>query len=117
MTDGDEQDVIVEEIQIRQGTWLEGSRLSYRQIILFIYCWSKELTSIKFCEEELDMGKNAVIDWNNYLREVCADTLINNPVIIGGPNMTVEIDESLFSRCKNNARRVTTTVGIWRNSM
>src|SRR5215831_1231223 len=57
-----------EEIQLRQGTWLEGSRLSYRQIILFIYCWSKQLTSIKFCEEELDIGKNAVIDWNNYLR-------------------------------------------------
>lgn len=95
-----------QDIQVRHGTWLEGSRLTYRQIILFIYCWSKELTNIRFCEEELGMSKSAVIDWNNYLREVCANTLINNPVVIGGPNTTVEIDESLFTRRKNNAGRV-----------
>ena len=27
-----------EEIAVRKGTWLQGSRLSYRQIVLFIYC-------------------------------------------------------------------------------
>lgn len=95
-----------EDTPLRQGTWLQGSRLTYRQVILFIYCWSKELTSIKFCQSELDIAKNAVIDWNNYLREVCASTLINNPVVIGGPNTTVEIDESLFTRRKNHVGRV-----------
>lgn len=77
-----------EEVVLRKGTWLEGSHMSYRQIILFIYCWSKQLTSIRFCEEELDVSKTMVIDWNNYLREVCANSLINNPLVIGGPNMT-----------------------------
>lgn len=94
------------DIPVRQGTWLQGSRLTYRQIILFIYCWSKELTSIKFCECELDISQQAVIDWNNYLREVCANTLVQNPVIIGGRNTTVEIDESLFTRRKNHVGRV-----------
>ena len=37
---------------------------------MFVYCWSKQLTSIKFCDNELDIGKTFVIDWNNYLREV-----------------------------------------------
>lgn len=95
-----------QDIPVRTGTWLQGSRLTYRQIILFIYCWSKELTSISFCECELGIGKEAVIDWNNYLREVCASTLLANPVILGGPNTTVEIDESLFSRRKNAVGRV-----------
>lgn len=95
-----------EEIGVRKDTWLQSSSLPFRQIILFLYCWSKELTSIKFCEEELDIGNNAVIDWNNYLREVCANTLINTPMVIGGPNQTVEIDESLFTRRKNHQGRV-----------
>ena len=95
-----------EDFPLRDGTWLKGSKLSYRKIILFIYCWSKELTSIAFCENELDIKKTAVVDWNNYLREVCAFTLINNPVVIGGPGTHVEIDESLFTRRKNQVGRV-----------
>lgn len=95
-----------QDIPVRQGTWLQGSRLSYRQIVLFIYCWSKELNSIRFCETELEISKSSVIDWNHYLREVCADTLINNPIVIGGPNTIVEIDESLFTRRKNFVGRV-----------
>lgn len=39
------------------------------------------------------------------MREVCADNLLRNPIQIGGPNTTVEIDESLFSRRKNNVGR------------
>lgn len=95
------------DIPLRKGTWLEGSKLPYRTIILFIYCWSYELSSVSFCERELEINHNAVVDYNNYLREVCAWTLIQNPVIpIGGPGMVVEIDESMFSRRKNNVGRV-----------
>jgi hypothetical protein len=88
------------DIPIRQGTWLQGSRLPYRQIILFLYYWSQELTSISFCQLELGMSETATVQWSNYLREVCANKLLLNPVVIGGPNTTVEIDESLFTRRK-----------------
>src|ERR1044071_3160576 len=44
-----------EDVQVRRGTWLQGSKLPFRQIVLFIYCWSKRLTSINFCENELDI--------------------------------------------------------------
>ena len=64
------------------------------------------MTSVTFCKRELDIDDNSVIDWNNYLREVCADHLLANPSVIGGPGMTVEIDESLFVRRKNNVGRV-----------
>ena len=95
-----------QDIPVRRGTWLEGSRLTYRQIILFIYCWSKEMTSLSFCNFELEMNESTTIDWNNYLREVCAHTLILNPVVIGGPGKTVEIDESMFARRKSEVGRV-----------
>jgi transposase-like protein len=91
-----------EDVPLRRGTWLEGSNMQFRTIVIFVYCWSKNLTSIAFCDHELDIRKQCVIDWNNYLREVCADSLLRNPVVIGGPGMHVEVDESLFSRRKNN---------------
>jgi len=91
---------------VRKRTWLKGFHLTYRQIILFIYCWSKELTSVSFCKTELQIEEKEAIKLNKYIREVCAMTMIANPIIIGGPNTTVEIDESMFSRRKNQVGRV-----------
>ena len=34
------------------------------------------------------------MDWYNYIRDVCAQHFIDNPVQIGGPGVEVEIDES-----------------------
>lgn len=95
-----------EQKQLKADTWFHGSHLSYRDATLFIYCWSQELTSIKFCERELNISPATVVDYNNYLREVCAHHLLTNPRRIGGPNTTVEIDESQFVRRKNNVGRL-----------
>ena len=35
------------------------------------------LVFVKWCERELGIGNNCVVDWNNYMREVCANTLLN----------------------------------------
>ena len=61
-----------EERGLRTNIWLEGSRLSIRKIVLFMYAWSYEMTSIDFCQRELGIEASAVIDWKNYLREACA---------------------------------------------
>lgn len=91
-----------QDIGLRKDTWLQDSRLEFRTIVFFIYAWSKELTSIKFCTEELNMSSNSIVDWNNFMREVCAHHLLRNRKKIGGEGMHVEIDESLFSRSKYN---------------
>lgn len=93
-------------VGLRNGTWLEGSRLSCDNVVLFIFSWTKEYTTSQFCADELNMSTHSMTDWKNYLREVCADSLLRNPIKIGGPNMTVEIDESCFSRRKYNIGRV-----------
>jgi transposase-like protein len=93
------------EKQVRNDTWLTGSKLSLPKIVHFIYCWANQYTSIAFCEKELEMSHNAIVDWNNYLREVCANSLLENPTTIGGVNDFVEIDESLFVRRKHNKGR------------
>ena len=68
---------------------------------MFVYCWSKEYTKISFLQHEL-----VTIDFNSYLREVCAANLLANSMQIGGPNISVELDESFFTKCKNHQGRV-----------
>ena len=94
------------DIPLRKGTWLENSHLSFKDVVLFLYCWSHELTSIKFCERELRISSQTIVDWNNFLREICALSLLAIPTIIGGNGLTVEVDESLFSKRKNNVGRI-----------
>ena len=91
---------------LRTNNWLTRSRLPLRKVILFIYCWSRKMTSVEFSKDELELGQNAVVDWNNYLTEMCAWKLQQTNMVIGGANATVEIDESLFSRRKNHAGRI-----------
>jgi len=55
---------------------------------------------MKWCEQSLKRNKNTVIDWNNYLREVC---ILN--IEARNQGKIVEIDKSLFSKLKNNAGR------------
>ncbi|XP_035224743.1 uncharacterized protein LOC118197352 [Stegodyphus dumicola] len=92
---------------IRKGTWFESSRLSVLKCLRFIYGWSEELTSVKWCEKQLEISHGTVVDWNNYMREVCVDSLLKRQQRkIGGPGMIVEVDESMFTKRKNNAGRI-----------
>ena len=94
------------EVGLRKDTWLENSNLPYQKVVLFLYAWSRELSSIDYCKRELDIGHTTVVDWSNFIREVCAADLLANPVVLGGPGITVEVDESLFSKRKNHQGRV-----------
>lgn len=94
------------EVGLREGTWFTGSKYPLNNAILFIYSWTKKYTTTLFCKDELSMSAETVTNWKNYLREVCADSLLKNPIKIGGYGMTVEIDESCFTRRKHNVGRI-----------
>ena len=40
------------------------------------------------------------VDWYNFVRDICAQHFIDNPVQIGGQGIEVEIDESKFGKRK-----------------
>ena len=93
---------------MRVNNWFADSRLPFATAVRFFYCWAKDLTSIKWCEEQLDMADKTTIDWNSYMREAVAEYLIQQlpQQKIGGKDMIVEIDESMFTKRKSNAGRV-----------
>ena len=101
---------------LSSGNWFSNTKLPFLTIVRFIYFWAKELTSIKWCEEQLDICNNTVIDWNVYMRETCIAALIGvEKKRIGGQSKIVEIDESIFKTKKQRRPRFATTMGVRRN--
>ncbi|XP_023243935.1 uncharacterized protein LOC111641917 [Centruroides sculpturatus] len=91
-------------ISIRSNNWFSGSRIPFLTAVRFIYHWTEEVTSIKWCRKHLNICDKTTIDWNSFLREVCFLHLLKQPNRrIGGPGKIVEIDETLFTRRKSNA--------------
>lgn len=92
-------------IGVRQGSWFSDVRLPLTKALWIIYLWSHEIR----ISDEIDINKNTVVEWNHMLREVCVDDLksVDRPRKIGGPGRIVEIDESMFSKRKNNIGRIT----------
>ena len=57
-----------QQIQLKAGTWIQGSHLSYSQVVKFIYPWCMDYTTVKFAYKELDIVScETTVDWNNYM--------------------------------------------------
>jgi hypothetical protein len=98
VTDGyvDIQHVLVHTAK-RRDTFLEGSCLSYRQLILFYILLFSRVDEVIL---PVSVGHKSQNDghMSSYLRKVCENALLSHPVVIRGPNIIVEVDKSLFSR-------------------
>ena len=46
--------------------------------------------------EEAEVTESTASQVYQWFREVCSTKLVNIPIILGGRNVTVQIDESLF---------------------
>ena len=60
--------------------------------------YADEQASIASLMRECRMASEAIVNWRNYVRDIFAEYFIRNPLRIGGPGHTVEIDESAFVR-------------------
>ena len=88
-------------VNIRNGNFFTNTLLPFVTSVRFIYLWAKDLTSIKICNEELEINKNITVEWNNYMREICVQDLLKKPKQkIGGEELIVEIDDSVFTKRK-----------------
>ena len=58
--------------------------------------WFKD-APVTSAATDADVDNHTSIHCYQWLREVCSTTLINNgPIILGGPGVIVQVDESLF---------------------
>ena len=91
-----------------KNTFFDGiaCKLPAEKVIELIYFWAKKYPVNKVAKE-VEVHPNTVIDYFNYLREVCTvATLERGDDVIGGENLTVEIDESKFFKRKYNRGRL-----------
>lgn len=88
-------------ISLKDGSFLEKSKISYKDFILLTYLWACE-TQLKTCITMMDISEPCIIQWFNYLREVCSARLINNPLKFGGPGIVVQVCELAIAKRKYN---------------
>ena len=84
------------------GSFFDGvtCKLPVGDVLEAIYYWSRK-TSVKNTAYELGCEEKTIVDYFSYLREVCTVSLMERGEnIIGGPGLTVEIDESKFFKNK-----------------
>ena len=97
-------------ISIRKGSFFERSRLELWQLLALTYLWSENCgrgPSVESLKHDLEIGgTHTIVDWNQFCRDACVAYFTNNPQQIGGPQSTVEIDESLFAWRKANVGRL-----------
>jgi len=60
-----------------------------------MYLWARQYPVTDAMEEAV-VDKRTAIDIYQWLREVCTTKLLSSPIILGGPGVVVQIDESLF---------------------
>jgi hypothetical protein len=54
------------------------------------------------CTEQLSMNHIIILDWSNYMHEVWTLKLLQTVLVTEAPGMTIKVDESLFTKYRNN---------------
>ena len=91
---------------IRDGSFFSKSHLSLQKWLLMMYLWARQYL-VTDVMEEAEVERCTAIDMYQWLREVCSTKLLSSPVILGGPGVVAQIDESLF-RHKPKVNTITT---------
>ena len=60
-----------------------------------MYWWSRQY-AVTEAARVAEVNEGSAIDVYRWLREVCSTKLLRTPIVLGGPGVVVEIDESQF---------------------
>jgi hypothetical protein len=82
---------------IRHGTLFQNSHLTFKEVLYLTYDILRREPAFQI-QNEYCFNENTITDWAMFCRETMSVFLEGCSEKIGGPNKTVEIDESKFSR-------------------
>ena len=80
---------------VRADSFFARSRVPLQKYIHMVYLWAQNLP-VKTAAETLGVSRQCVQQHFLFLREVRSAHLLKDPVALGGANVIVQIDESLF---------------------
>lgn len=82
-------------LSIRTGSPFRDVRTSLKDLTFLIYLWATETPEKKACAEA-GLSRPTVVQAYRFLRKICGTYLAANPIRLGGPGITCQVDESLF---------------------
>ena len=80
---------------IRNGSFFQKSHITLQKWLLLLHFWSREYP-VTCVAEDVGIDSSTACDVYQWLREVCSTKLLGTPIVLGGQNTVVQIDESLF---------------------
>ena len=103
-------------VTLRGHTWFNEAKISIRKSLFITYCFIYQLSykdTIRETSISNDQNRNytktsseTVCDYKRYCRDICYNIIVETSSNkIGGPNCTVEIDESKFGETKYHKGR------------
>ena len=98
-------------VSLRSGTFFDQSRLQLRQWIVLMYWWARQYP----VSDEAEVDEKTAIQIYQYCRDICSWRLLNHdsPLMLGGPGVVVQIDESLFRHKPKHHRGRATRNEVW----
>ena len=102
------------EVSLRKGTFFYQSQLSFFQVLRLLHLWSDSKTDQQYVMKECSIGSyTTVVDWKNFIRDICLGYFIVHPNKVGGPGIKVQIDESQICKRKFGVGRILQTQSLW----
>ena len=89
------------ELHSESTVFFSSFHLSLATVTEIIYCWKHKYQQ-EVVIHETGCSNRTIVDFYNFLREVCCVTLEEQSEPLGGPGKTVEIDQSKFGKRKYN---------------
>ena len=80
---------------VRTGSFFAKTHVPLHKYLHLLYLWAQN-SPVQVAADTLGVSRQCVQQHFLFLREVCSTHLMNHPVSLGGANVIVQIDESLF---------------------
>lgn len=81
---------------IRDGSFFAKSKLPLYKWLLLMQLWSRD-HPVCDAADNAEISEKTAIQIYQFFRDVCSTKLLQSPIVLGGPGVVVQADESLFN--------------------